>query len=349
MSAYEPYPPTASHPPSGPVPIVASELLASRWRRFFAIVLDWLIFFVPVIALTVAAAYVAAEDATTSQEEDDIIGGVVVIFGLIATATYLFAYLPLLMAREGARNGQTLGKQALGVRVVTVEGTPVTYGRGLRREVLGNWLINFFTFSLYAIIDYAFGLFDDRRQCLHDKIGSTYVIKEEIPFGDGRPLLPPRHASAAGAYVPPPAPYGQPAPPYGQQPAAPYGQQPAPPYGQQPAPQYGQQPAPPYGQQPAAPYAPPAAQQQPPPPAAPQPAPPFGSYPSTLYDQPLPQDPANESFALREPGPAAAPDSAAAPQTPPRPAAEPARPQHRWAPPRQGDGNDEARRAFGDS
>jgi uncharacterized RDD family membrane protein YckC len=327
MSAHEPYPPTAPHPPSGPTPIGASDLLASRGRRFFALCIDLLIYLAPMGVVMLLLALAVISDDMTDQEQEDAVFAVFAIVFLVATSLYLFVYLPLTMSRHGERNGQTLGKQALGVRVVTAEGVPVSYGRVMRRELLGTWVINWVT-GLYSIVDYGFGLFDNRRQCLHDKIASTYVIKEHVPFGDGRPLLPPRHVTAAGAYAPPPSTYGQPAPPYGQAPAPPYGQQPSPPYGQQPSPPYGQQPAPPYTPPAAPPYAPPAAP---------------------------PQQPAGESLYPREPGPAAAPDAAPAPQeappappAPPQPAAEPARPQHRWSPPRQGDGNDEARRAFGD-
>jgi len=250
--------------------------LASRWRRFFAICIDWLIYIVPSAIVGVLIALVAISDEMTAQEEEDAIFAVFMLVFVVATALYLFVYLPLTMSRHGARNGQTLGKQALGVRVVTAEGVPVTYGRVMRRELLGTWLINWVT-GLYFFVDYGFGLFDGRRQCLHDKIASTYVLQEQIPFGDGRPPLPLKQP----AVYPPAGPYGAP-PPAEQQPTYPAPQTPS--------------------------HTPPAQ--------------PFGSYPSTLYD--------------REP------------ELPQREAAPEERPRHRWSPPRQGDGNDEARRAFGD-
>lgn len=326
MSAYELRPPTMPNQTGGPTPITAAELLASRWRRFFALLLDWLIVYGPPIGLLIVALImIDGSDMTTSEKEDTGFGAFIVLIGG-ATLAYQFLYLPLLLGRDGRRNGQTLGKQALGVRVVTAEGYPVTYGRALRRELLGTALI-MYVIGLYFFVDYAFGLFSSRRQCLHDKIGSTYVLKEQIPFGDGRPPLPQKL----------PAPYASAPPP-------PYAPQPAPPYGQQPAPPYGQQPAPPYGQQPAEP-------QHSPQPPAPQPAPPFGSYPSTLYKQPQ-EEPAEEPTYPRSSGADASPGSAPErPATPPSPlTARSETAQQSWTPPRRpaGDGNDAARRAFGD-
>ena len=337
MSAYELRPPTMPIPnhPGGPTPITAAELLASRWRRFFALLLDWLIVYGAPIALTIVALImIDGSDMTATEKEDTGFGVAVLLLGG-ATLVYQFLYLPLLLARDGRRNGQTLGKQALGVRVVTAEGYPVTYGRALRRELLGTALIAY-VIGLYFFVDYAFGLFSNRRQCLHDKIGATYVLREEIPFGDGRPPLPQNL----------PAPYVPAAPPYGQQPVPPYGQQPAPPFSQQPVAPYGQQPVAPYGQQSAPPAPAPAA------PPTPQPAPPFGSYPSTLYDAPQ-EEPAEEPLYPRAADADDPPEQPATPQ-PPRPqsplTARAEAPQQSWSPPRRrdGDGNDEARRAFGD-
>lgn len=337
MSAYEPYPPQTPHHVGGPTPIASDALLASRWRRFFALLLDWLIVYGPaVVIMVIVGIVVTSSDMTTREQDDAGVAALVLIFGT-ATLIYQFVYLPLLLARDGTRNGQTLGKQALGVRVVTAEGYPVTYGRALRRELLGTALI-MYVIPLYFVIDYAFGLFDGRRQCLHDKIGSTYVLKEQIPFGDGRPPLPQKLPAA-----------------YASAPPSPYAQQPAPPYGQQPAPPYGQQPAPPFGQQPAEPQQRPPQPPSPQPPA-PQPAPPFGSYPSTLYKQPQ-EEPADEPRYPRSPDADASPGPAPErPATPPSPlTARSETPQQSWTPPRRpaGDGdaddsNDAARRAFGD-
>jgi uncharacterized RDD family membrane protein YckC len=347
MSAYDPYPPKTPSPAGGPTPIAASELLASRWRRVFALVLDVLFLIVPFVVL--AFLFGVFED--TSEYTQDELDGIVGSLALVSLALYVLLYLPLLMARSGARNGQTLGKQALGVRVVTAEGVPVTYGRALRRELLGNYLIALVTVLIYSIVDYAFGLFDSRRQCLHDKIGSTYVVNEAIPFGDGRPILPARVQQPVGLAAPPPwgqqpAPYAQPPEPPGP-PAAPYGQ-PSP--QEQPAsPETPREPASTAYGEPSPHYGRPGQRSRPPAPPFRGPAPQFRNYPST-HGEPE-EAPDDEPLYPRAPGADVSPERPAPPQPPRSPlTARAETPQQSWSPPRprEDDGNDAARRAFGD-
>src|SRR3954452_12413566 len=51
------------------------------------------------------------------------------------------AYYWLTMRRDGAYNGQTLGKQAIGLRVVRDDGQPVRLGLVLLRELLLKFLV----------------------------------------------------------------------------------------------------------------------------------------------------------------------------------------------------------------
>lgn len=333
MSAYEPYPTTAASNAPAPSP-AGPGVLASRWRRFFALCVDWLIFIGPVFVIGILLAVIAAADETMTQDEEDAYNGIFLLIGLLGTAVWLFGYLAVTLARDGVHNGQTFGKQLLGVRVVTSEGVPVSYGRAVKREVLGNWLINLFTFSFYSLVDYAFGLFDGRRQCLHDKVASTYVLRADVPFGTGQPStgLPAHPFQPQTPYGQQPQgypqqPYGQPQQPVHQQ--QPYGQ-PQQPYGQPQQP-YGQ-PAQPYGQQQ------PHGQQQ-------QPQQPYGQPPQP-YGQ---QQPTYPTYPTQQP-PAAAPyPPAPAPAPAPQPPVAPEAPQHQWDPPRPDErSGDEARRAFGD-
>lgn len=65
--------------------------------------------------------------------------------------------------------GQTPGKMIMGLRVVSVDGSPVSVWQSLRRFV--GYLISFILFLGYLWI-----LADDRRQGWHDKIASTFVV-----------------------------------------------------------------------------------------------------------------------------------------------------------------------------
>ena len=48
----------------------------------------------------------------------------------------MLLYAPLLMKREGAHNGQTWGKQVVGIRVVRDNGQPFDFGSAALREVV---------------------------------------------------------------------------------------------------------------------------------------------------------------------------------------------------------------------
>ena len=86
-------------------------------------------------------------------------------------------YAPLLMARQGEHNGQTWGKQALGIRVVRDTGEQVDLGFAFLREVVVKYLlfgfVGGFFFSIPTIVDYLWPLWDDENRCLHDMVVKT--------------------------------------------------------------------------------------------------------------------------------------------------------------------------------
>jgi uncharacterized RDD family membrane protein YckC len=61
---------------------------------------------------------------------------------------------------------------ALCIKVIRTDGSPVTYGRAVLREVLGKFIS-----SLLFGIGYLMVIFDNQKQGLHDKMADTYVIK----------------------------------------------------------------------------------------------------------------------------------------------------------------------------
>jgi uncharacterized RDD family membrane protein YckC len=73
-----------------------------------------------------------------------------------------------------ARNGQTIAKKMLSIKVVRSDGSKASLGRifWLRNFVNGRLGISPF----YQLIDVLF-IFGDQRQCLHDKIADTIVVK----------------------------------------------------------------------------------------------------------------------------------------------------------------------------
>ena len=183
---------------------VPTSALADWWTRVGAFVLDQLV----VAGVAFAAAIVAALVA------DDASGETARIVVYAVAIPVGFVYAPLLMARSGARNGQTLGKQLVGIRVVRIDGQPVTFGTGVMRTVVGQQLLIAVTLYLYAIVDYLWPLRDPQNQALHDKIAKTLVLqtagRSEPPFEWSSPAAPApapgEDTPVQGGWLPPRAP-----------------------------------------------------------------------------------------------------------------------------------------------
>jgi uncharacterized RDD family membrane protein YckC len=179
--AYTPIPDGPETPPGGwQQPIATSagpgwegKQLASWGSRVGAALLDALILIIPVTAVIVLVVVVALNDATSG-----IVAGA--LSGLLYLVV-LIAYAPTLMAREGEHNGQTWGKQIVGIRVVRDSGQQVDFGFGFVREVLVKGLLFGFVgswfFSIPTLIDYLWPLWDGENRCLHDMVVSTHVVR----------------------------------------------------------------------------------------------------------------------------------------------------------------------------
>lgn len=84
------------------------------------------------------------------------------VIGLITTLTYSAGLLAL--------RGQTLGKMALGIRVVGPDGNNPNYFRAALRETIGKWIS-----GLIVCLGYLWMLWDEQQQTWHDKIAGTTV------------------------------------------------------------------------------------------------------------------------------------------------------------------------------
>lgn len=134
----------------------ASGALATWWPRAAALVLDGLI--LGVVGVAVAL----------------LVDSELLIYAIAVPISLLYA--PLLMIRGGTRNGQTLGKQAMGIRVVREDGRAVKLGNALLRELIGRQLLIAVTLYVYALFDYLWPIWDKKNQALHDKVADTLVV-----------------------------------------------------------------------------------------------------------------------------------------------------------------------------
>lgn len=147
---------------------LAGSPFSGWWRRVAAQILDSLIPFVPTFAL---GALLHATGLIDRASEDLW----VIVIGVVLVTSFP-VYYGLTMRRPGLRNGQTWGKQWLGIRVVRAGRDPVGGWFGVLREVLVKYLLLGLC-GIVQLIDSLWPLWDDRKQALHDKIVGTYVVR----------------------------------------------------------------------------------------------------------------------------------------------------------------------------
>jgi uncharacterized RDD family membrane protein YckC len=148
--------------------------LASWGSRVGAYLLDLLIAWTPFwVGIAVAAS--------SGSDAADATGGLLMILGVLWG--YLL-YWPLFMMRSGERNGQTLGKQVVGIRVVRDGGERMGFGYSLLREFVVRTLLLWFIggwFLVVPLLDLLWPLWDESNRALHDMIVSTHVVRADEP------------------------------------------------------------------------------------------------------------------------------------------------------------------------
>lgn len=164
--------------------------LASRGARFLARMLDGLILTPANIVVFVIAGAVAggvfAGGVSSCELDDGVyacdsaasagIGGLFALFFvLLVGGAGVVALLAALTVRAGERNGQTIGRQVLGTRLVKVDGTPIDWPTALRREVLFPFLLSI-PFGLGSLVDAAWAFTDARKRRLVDVWCGTEVV-----------------------------------------------------------------------------------------------------------------------------------------------------------------------------
>jgi uncharacterized RDD family membrane protein YckC len=161
------------YPVAPPKPVWSGPPLASWGSRVGAALLDGLVLLVASLALFAPGVILLIADVNAP-------GIVLLILGGLAYVVMYIFYGAYFMNREGERNGQTLGKQWVGIRVVRDNGRPFDFGTGLLREfvvkqLLFGWLGSAF-FGLPALADVFWPLWEDENRALHDLIVKSHVV-----------------------------------------------------------------------------------------------------------------------------------------------------------------------------
>ena len=73
-------------------------------------------------------------------------------------------------------NGQTLGKMIVGIKVVMIDGSNITFVSLFVREILGKLLLNFINIFLANLTSYALMLYRRDKRAIGDILAKTMVV-----------------------------------------------------------------------------------------------------------------------------------------------------------------------------
>lgn len=171
-----PPPPPPGRPPGGwapppPPPFPAAGDAAGQpakwWQRLVAILIDGLVISVPLTIFFVISG-IGNFSATGGEVVADA-GGLGVLISFLAP----LAYSAVL---EGGPRGQSVGKMALGIRVVDAQsGGPIGPGRAALRRLVYEAL--FYACVVPGLVNGLSPLWTARGQAWHDKVGGSVVVR----------------------------------------------------------------------------------------------------------------------------------------------------------------------------
>lgn len=149
-------------------PVQGGEVVyAGFWKRFAAYLIDYFVLLIPsgliggILGFMLGAGMGAAGSGETAVEVvTQLISG---LAGLLIAATYYGWF-------HASRGGATLGKMAIGIKVVRGNGERLTLGRSI-----GRYFATILS-GLTLCIGYLMAAFTERKQGLHDMICDTVVV-----------------------------------------------------------------------------------------------------------------------------------------------------------------------------
>jgi len=152
--------PVSSQPAVTAEPGAATLRYGGFWLRLAAFMVDGMVMVVATVPITIVAKAVFA-----TALHDGAAEGAALLLNLLAAG----AYEVLLTAYRGA----TLGKMAVGLKVVAEDGSPVSLARSV-----GRWLAKFLNMLLFGLL-YLVVAFEPRKRGIHDMAARTLVVHKD--------------------------------------------------------------------------------------------------------------------------------------------------------------------------
>ena len=173
---------TTPAPPGagGPVPTFdggtpGRPVLSGWWRRVGAAIIDG---FIVSLGAVVLFAILAALGLSVDSDGGAVAFVLAAMVAVLVFAVVALLYAPAMMSRT---DGRTVGRMAMGIRVIRADGGPMTFWFAMLREVIVKTLlvgaIASATFGLAWLLDVLWPLWDEEHRALHDFVVNTRVIR----------------------------------------------------------------------------------------------------------------------------------------------------------------------------
>jgi uncharacterized RDD family membrane protein YckC len=172
-------------PPKSAVADVVSDddaELASRGSRLGAKIIDVLVLGIPLAPAYIKVLPGLFTAAGTGGRRSMSPFAVYAALGQAGLPFYIGALIVICLLAVTTvlvqRNGQTIGKKALGIKIVRKDGSRATLGRIFSLRYFVNTLLTMIPVigGLYGLVDVLF-IFGKTQRCIHDYIADTIVVK----------------------------------------------------------------------------------------------------------------------------------------------------------------------------
>jgi uncharacterized RDD family membrane protein YckC len=154
--------PAPGQPGYGPPMATAAVRYGGFWRRFFALIVDAIIIYIPVLLLATSLGIGEVDTGDGSFSVN--LGGEGILLNLAVSVLYDTILLTLL-------NGRTIGKLLFGMHVVGANGRRISFGQALGRSLMKQ--VSFAALGLGCL----WVAFDRNKQGWHDKVANTFVVR----------------------------------------------------------------------------------------------------------------------------------------------------------------------------
>lgn len=140
------------------------------WIRFVAYMIDGLV--ISVVAVFLVGVLVGFAALTRTSVNHEAPATALIALSLLVVAVIVVNWLYEALMTSSPR-GATLGKMALGLRIVRFDGTQLSFGRATARH-FAKYMV---TPMVPLAIGYIMAAFTNRKRALHDILADTLVIR----------------------------------------------------------------------------------------------------------------------------------------------------------------------------